>query len=237
MAALERGTTAPDFTLPAMDGKQFSLREALARGPVLAAFFKISCPTCQYAFPFLQRIYEAHGNKAVTIVGISQNTKKDTAAFIKEYGITFPVLLDDTNSYPVSNAYGLTNVPTIFWIAGDGEIEISSVGWVKKEMEEFNQRAQNPGRWREPLFHNERTGRRLPRRLRFEKLARGRGLKSGVGRRTSGVGPRTFPAERSRTIREANRPAESKDPYAFNEAMRWNFLCRDWLQQQWSRAL
>ena len=148
MAALEPGTTAPDFTLPAMDGKQFSLREALARGPVLAAFFKISCPTCQYAFPFLQRIYEAHGNKAVTIVGISQNSKKDTAAFIKEYGITFPVLLDDTSSYPVSNAYGLTNVPTIFWIAQDGEIEISSVGWMKKEMEEFNQRAQTPARRR-----------------------------------------------------------------------------------------
>jgi|SRR6185369_824674 len=153
MAALEKGTTAPDFTLPAMDGKQFSLREALARGPVLAAFFKISCPTCQYALPFLQRIYEAHGNKAVTIAGISQNTKKDTAAFIREYGITFPVLLDDTNSYPVSNAYGLTNVPTIFWIAGDGEIEISSVGWVKKEMEEFNQRAQAPAATAQPLFH------------------------------------------------------------------------------------
>ena len=67
--------------------------------------------------------------------------KKDTAAFIKEYGITFPVLLDDTSTYPVSNAYGLTNVPTIFWIAPDGEIEISSVGWMRKEIEEFNQRA------------------------------------------------------------------------------------------------
>ena len=119
----------------------FSLREALARGPVMAAFFKISCPTCQYAFPFLQRIYEAHGNNAVTIVGISQNEKKDTALFSRQYGITFPVLLDDTSSYPVSNAYGLTNVPTIFWIAQDGEIEISSVGWIRKEMEELNQRA------------------------------------------------------------------------------------------------
>jgi peroxiredoxin len=144
MAALTPGTIAPDFTLPAMDGKQFSLREALARGPVLAAFFKISCPTCQYAFPFLQRIYAAHGNKAVTIVGISQNSKKDTSAFIREYGITFPVLLDDTSSYPASNAYGLTNVPNSFWIAQDGEIEISSVGWVKKEMEEFNQQAGQP---------------------------------------------------------------------------------------------
>ena len=140
MAALDPGTTAPDFTLPTLDGKQFSLREALVRGPVLAAFFKISCPTCQYALPFLQRIYQSHHNQAVTIVGISQNTKKDTAAFTKEYGITFPVLLDDTRSYPASNAYGLTNVPTIFWIAQNGEIEISSVGWVKKEMEEFNRR-------------------------------------------------------------------------------------------------
>jgi peroxiredoxin len=141
MAALNPGTTAPDFTLQTLDGKQFSLREALLRGPVLAAFFKISCPTCQYAFPFLQRIYAAHGNKNVAIVGISQNEKRDTSAFVKEYGVTFPVLLDDTSAYPVSNAYGLTNVPTLFWIAPDGEIEVSSVGWVRKDVEELNQRA------------------------------------------------------------------------------------------------
>jgi peroxiredoxin len=141
MTALNPGTKAPDFNLPTLDGKQFSLRDALLRGPVLAAFFKISCPTCQYAFPFLQRIYAAHGYKNLTIVGISQNEKKDTAAFVKEYGVTFPVLLDDTRTYPVSNAYGLTNVPTLFWIAPDGEIEVSSVGWVRKDMEELNQRA------------------------------------------------------------------------------------------------
>jgi peroxiredoxin len=153
MSALALGTQAPDFTLSAMDDRPFSLRAALARGPVLAAFFKISCPTCQYAFPFLQRIYQAHGNKGVTIVGISQNTKKDTALFIKEYGITFPVLLDDISSYPVSNAYGLTNVPTIFWIAQDGEIEISSVGWIRKDMEELNQRAaQASSEGAKPLF-------------------------------------------------------------------------------------
>lgn len=141
MAVLNPGTTAPDFTLQGMDGKQFSLRELLARGPVLLAFFKISCPTCQYAFPFLQRIYQANGNKNVAIIGISQNEKKDTAAFLKQYGVTFPVLLDDTHTYAVSNAYGLTNVPTLFWIAPDGEIEITTVGWSRKDVEEFNQRA------------------------------------------------------------------------------------------------
>jgi peroxiredoxin len=91
--------------------------------------------------PFLERIYKAHGNKNVTIVGVSQNEKKDTASFIQEYGVTFPVLLDDTHTFPASNAYGLTNVPSIFWIAQDGEIEISSVGWDRQEIEDMSRKA------------------------------------------------------------------------------------------------
>ena len=153
MAALDTGTLAPDFTLPTIDGRQFSLKDALARGPVLAAFFKVSCPVCQFAFPYVERIYKAYGNRNVSIVGISQNDKKDTAAFIKEYGLTFPVLLDDMRTYPVSNAYGLTNVPSIFWIAQDGEIELSSVGWLKKDIDEINRRAaETTGNSFKPVF-------------------------------------------------------------------------------------
>ncbi len=153
MAALTAGTMAPDFTLPTVDGNKFSLREALQRGPVVAAFFKISCPVCQYALPYLERIHQAHGNKKLTIIAVSQNDKKDTATFIKEYGLTFPVLLDDTSTYPVSNAYGLTTVPSIIWIAQDGEIEISSVGWVRKEIEEINRRAaETTGDSPQPVF-------------------------------------------------------------------------------------
>jgi peroxiredoxin len=160
MAALDTGTLAPDFTLPAMDGTQFSLKDALARGPVLAVFFKISCPVCQFALPYLERIYKAYGDRNVSIVGISQNDKKDAAAFIKEYGTTFPVLLDDTRTYQVSNAYGLTNVPSIFWIAQDGEIELSSVGWLKKDINEINRRAAEiTGDGLKPVF---RAGEDVP---------------------------------------------------------------------------
>jgi peroxiredoxin len=156
MAALTAGTSAPDFILQTVDGKQFSLRDALVSGPVVAAFFKISCPVCQFTFPFLDRIYKAHGGKKVTIVGVSQNEKKETAAFAKEYGVTFPILLDDTTSYPVSNAYGLTNVPSIFWIGQDGEIEICSVGWDKNEIEEINRRAAEiNGQGPKPVFRND----------------------------------------------------------------------------------
>jgi len=140
MAALTAGTKAPDFTLTAVDGKKFNLQDALKQGPVVAAFFKVSCPVCQYAFPFLERVHKTRGNQEVSIVGISQDDQRNTNAFLKEYGVTFPTLLDDPNGYAVSNAYGLTNVPTWFLIGQDGEIEISSVGWVKTDIEDLNRK-------------------------------------------------------------------------------------------------
>ena len=146
MAALATGTKAPNFELKTLDGKPFSLRTELARGPVVVVFFKVSCPTCQYALPFFERLHKAYGHKGVSLVGVSQNDAKDTTAFNKEFGVTFPTLLDDTRSYPASNAYGLTNVPTIFWIDQDGEIEVSSVGWVKADFEEINRRMAELGK-------------------------------------------------------------------------------------------
>jgi len=146
MAALTVGTKAPDFELKAMDGQRFSLQEALVHGPVVLAFFKVSCPTCQYAFPFLERLHKAYRQKGVQLLGVSQNNAKDTAAFAKEFGVTFPILLDDTEKYPASNAYGLTNVPTIFWIAQDGKIEVSSVGWVKADFVEINRKMADAGK-------------------------------------------------------------------------------------------
>ena len=45
MAALTAGSKAPEFELKAMDGSRFVLRDELARGPLVLAFLKASCPT------------------------------------------------------------------------------------------------------------------------------------------------------------------------------------------------
>jgi peroxiredoxin len=138
MAALEVGATAPEISLPLLSGGNFSLKKALSEGPVLAAFFKVSCPVCQMAFPYLQRIYTSYGGPNVTLVGVSQDDVEETKAFAERFGIKFSVALDDTKKYPASNAYGLTNVPTIFWISPAAKIEISSVGWSKNDIRELN---------------------------------------------------------------------------------------------------
>jgi peroxiredoxin len=141
MPALDTGIRAPDFTLSTVDGLKVSLSDGLKKGPVLLAFFKISCPVCQYAFPFFERVYQSNRNGNITVLGISQDSAKNTRQFLDEYGVTFPVAIDDdSNHYAVSSAYGLTHVPTAFLIAPNGEIEISSVGWSKRDVEEINRR-------------------------------------------------------------------------------------------------
>lgn len=152
MAALTPGTTAPGILLKDSEGKTISLADALKKGPVLAAFFKVSCPVCQFTFPFIERLYEMYGGGSVTFLGISQNDPADTREFMQEFGTKFPVLIDD-RGYPASNQYGLTNVPSLFWIAPDGKIRLSSVGFGKADLEKVAaEAARASGKPEQPLF-------------------------------------------------------------------------------------
>ncbi len=161
MPALESGIRAPEIALSFPDGQKFTLKDALKRGPVVAAFFKVSCPVCQFAFPYLERIFKAYApSGGFTLVGVSQDNAADTKAFNREFGITFPTLHDEKGKYPASNAYGLTNVPTIFLISPTGEIEFSSVGWSKPDMEQLNQKlARVAGQPPAPIFA---AGEKIP---------------------------------------------------------------------------
>ena len=134
MTNIVAGNLAPEFSLKSVDGREFSLTSLLQRGPVVAAFFKSSCPVCQFTFPFLERLYQRYRGDTVTILGISQDDTRTTKQFASEYGVTFPLLID-TDGYPVSNGYGLTNVPTIFLIDADGKVKVSSMGFDKKDLE------------------------------------------------------------------------------------------------------
>lgn len=136
MTKIVAGNAAPAFSLNALDGKEFSLATLLENGPLVAAFYKVSCPVCQFTFPYLERLYERYGNDRATFVGISQDDAGATKDFVKEFGVTFQMLLDEKEKgYPASNAYGLTNVPTIFLIEQDGSVKVSSVGFNKKDLE------------------------------------------------------------------------------------------------------
>jgi peroxiredoxin len=146
MAALQEGTKAPEFSLTALDGSAFSLGSALRGAQALVVFFKVSCPVCQYMFPFFERLQISYGSAKVATVGISQDNKAETAAFLRKYGASFPALLEDPANPAASNAYGIGKTPTWFLIAQDGEIRLSSEGWVRTDVEDLNRRIAEANR-------------------------------------------------------------------------------------------
>jgi peroxiredoxin len=149
---VQSGNPAPKFSLKALDGKEYSLDSLLARGAVLVAFFKISCPVCQFTFPFLQRIADRFAGKNVSVIGVSQDDARNTTTFNQEFGIKFPVLLD-AKGYPASNAYALTNVPTIFLIGTDGKVHVTCMGFDKAALQKIvDELAQQQNIAASPLF-------------------------------------------------------------------------------------
>ena len=130
------GQRAPDFRLEDLNGGQRTLGELLRAGPVFLAFFKVSCPTCQYTFPFLERLHRGLADGPISMFAISQDDADATREFHSEFGITMPTLLDRAaQGYPASNAYGLAYVPTMFLVEGDGTISWSLTGFNRKELE------------------------------------------------------------------------------------------------------
>lgn len=142
---LKVGDRAPEFRLERLEGGEAALDELLVNGPVLLVFYKISCPVCQMTLPFLERIRTAG---SLPIYAISQNRAEDTRDFNRHYQLALPTLLDrEDESFPASNQFGISSVPTLFLVERDGTISNVIEGWQKQEIEKLGALARvNPFR-------------------------------------------------------------------------------------------
>lgn len=139
---LETGARAPDFRLADLGGQTRGLRDLVASGPAVLAFFKTTCPVCQLAFPFLDRIHRGQAERAISIYGVSQDDAEVTGEFNQEFGVTFPTLLDSADAdYPASNAYGISHVPSVFLVEPDGTVSWTMEGFDKKALEALGAKA------------------------------------------------------------------------------------------------
>jgi peroxiredoxin len=83
-----------------LEGKQLNI-EDLAGKPVMVFFFSTDCSHCQATAKMLAPIYSEYHAKGVEIMGVSLNpTAKDNlGAFVKQYGVAFPVGLGDRDRF------------------------------------------------------------------------------------------------------------------------------------------
>jgi len=133
MPLLLRGEKAPSFELKGEDGSPRVYKAQSGEPLTLLAFYKDTCPVCQFTLPFLERIYQGVKGK-LTFWAVSQDDAQKAKGFARDYGLTFPQAIDQPG-YPVSDAYGIRTVPTTFLIEPGGKILKVIEGFVRKDLE------------------------------------------------------------------------------------------------------
>lgn len=145
--ALDIGEQAPDFDLPGVDGKQYSLKNFADAKLLLVIFTCNHCPTAQ---AYEQRIIKLHADykdRGVALVAISPNDDRavrldelgytdvgdsleDMKLRAKDRGFAFPYLYDG-ETQKTSTAYGVVATPQVFLF--DAERKLRYVGRIDDE--------------------------------------------------------------------------------------------------------
>lgn len=127
-ASPREGFFAPDFSLGLLEGGEVTLSELRGK-PVVINVWASWCPPCRAEMPTLEKSYRIYKEMGVVVIGVNttyQDSEKDAAAFVKEFGLTFPIALDRDGV--VSKNYLITGLPTTFFIDSQGIIRTVIVG-------------------------------------------------------------------------------------------------------------
>lgn len=134
---LNQGELAPDFELRTLDNTPIRLSE-LRGQKVIVNLWATWCPPCRAEMPDMQEFYEQEKENGVTILGVNlietEQGPESVDAFLKEYGITFPVVLDQGKH--ISQQYQAISIPTSYVIDTEGVVQYKMIGPLTKEMME-----------------------------------------------------------------------------------------------------
>lgn len=114
------GTAAPDFRLPAIDGRQVGLDDVRDAPALLVAFLCNHCPYVRHVEAELGRFAADYAERGLATVAINANDvasyPDDDADHMAEQaqraGFTFPYLVDETQA--VARAYRAACTPDLF---------------------------------------------------------------------------------------------------------------------------
>jgi peroxiredoxin Q/BCP len=102
---VEIGNKAPDFKLPASNGKEVSLSDFKGKNIVLYFYPKDMTPGCTTQACDFRDMHESFEEKNTVIIGVSPDPLSRHDKFIEKHGLPFLLLADEENK--AAEAYGV----------------------------------------------------------------------------------------------------------------------------------
>ena len=114
------GTTAEDFQLTDLAGKQQSLSQYRGK-VVLVNFWATWCKPCTTEMPAMQAMYDKLRDRGFVVLAVNElEDEAKVREHIQQHGHTFPVLLDQDNK--VANQFGVFGLPVSVFIDEKGVV-------------------------------------------------------------------------------------------------------------------
>jgi len=129
----DRGRAAPNFRLARTDDSPPLTLTDLRGGWVLLNFWASWCPPCRGETPALQSFSERMGDSGLVVVGVNQQEEPAVArAFVEEFSVTYPVVLDRDGDVSVAYRVG-SGLPISMLVNPEGVIERVIIGALSEE--------------------------------------------------------------------------------------------------------
>lgn len=128
------GDPAPEFSLVSLSGDILTSRQ-LRGHPVVLNFWASWCPPCREEAPLLEAKWLEYKDRGVRFIGVNiRDQEADARAFVRRYGLTFPILRDPEQVLAKELGVSL-GLPQTFFITADWRLvgnvsgeEISTLG-------------------------------------------------------------------------------------------------------------
>ena len=143
------GSQAPEFSLSDLSGNAMRLANLKGR-VVFLNVWATWCEPCREEMPSMQSLYaRLHGGDFEMLgVNADQGDRAVVEQFVRQYGLTFPVLLDP--DLQIAGRYGVTGYPETFIIDRNGRVVDHRLGprdWDSTESHAAFRRLIERGEW------------------------------------------------------------------------------------------
>lgn len=138
-------SNAIDGTFTTLDGKPVNIADWKGK-VVILDYWATWCGPCRSSFPSMQKLYEQYKNNPNVVFAIVNvwERDKDRVKIVRDFlsqnkNLTFPVYLDKSDA--VVGKFGVTGIPTKFYLGKDGRVQFKEVGYLPEE--QFLEEATN----------------------------------------------------------------------------------------------